>query len=441
MPYFRRLATTATIVLIVVVATASCQPEASETPHPAATRPSTYEPAATTETSPPEPVTQRARTQSPALGSPSTAAPPGTPAPTKGAETPTQGGMWHITADEAVCIQPLLPYKYLLMPEEAASIRDCTSKDSIRLITYITADTWPSRNRDIPTPDHSCIRAAGSEGIFYFQKLIEEEKDQTIRLEWALAAKAATTIRVTSCLTEEELNALITSETDRSTLECVQRETDDGIELLRIMLSAGARNALSRFDHANKVCSGEAAPAGVKTPAYEGPLLHVTQAEIECLRDLDLIDRLFTWGGGPPDQQEILDTRKCLATESLKLFTYMMDAEESRRFQDQMSQDTIDCMRSTPVAQFGFYWQMLEGKEGEAAELEYSLALLASITLGKADCLPVDHMAALGARPYQQAKLRCILRETNRGAEMAAIMLGGNAAAALGRFDQASRSC
>ena len=276
---------------------------------------------------------------------------------------------------------------------------------------------------------------------FYFQKLIEEAKDRTVRLEWALAVKAATTIRVTSCLTEEELNALITSEADRSRLECVQRETDDGIELVRIMLSSGARNALSRFDHANKVCSGKAAPAGVKAPAYDGPLLHVTQAEIECLRDLDIIDRLFTWGGEPPDQREILDTRECLASESLKLVTYMMDAEEARRFQDQMSEDTIDCARSTPTSQFGFYWQMLEGKEGEAAELEYSLTLMVSITLGKADCLPGDHLAALGAGPYQQAKLQCILKETNDGAEMAAIMLGGNAAAALGRFDQASRSC
>ena len=432
-----------TLVLTMVVAMASCQHDASETPQPAATRPPTTQPGTTTK--PPMVLrvgTQIAVPQSPAPGRPSTAAPPETPVPTKGAETPAPSERWHITADEAVCVEPLLPYKYVLMPEEAESIRDCTSNDSIRLITYLTADTWSLWNREtIPTTDHSCIRAAGSEGIFYFQKLIEEAKDRTVRLEWALAVKAATTIRVTSCLTEEELNALITSEADRSRLECVQRETDDGIDLVRIMLRSGARNALSRFDHANKVCSGEAAPAGVKAPAYDGPLLHVTQAEIECLRDLDIIDRLFTWGREPPDQREILDTRECLASESLKLVTYMMDAEEARRFQDQMSEGTIDCVRSSPTLQFGFYWQMLEGKEGEAAELEYALALMVSITLGQADCLRGDHLAALGAGPYQQAKLQCILKETNRGAEMAAIMLGGNAAAALGRFDQASRSC
>ena len=347
---------------------------------------------------------------------------------------PAEYTKWELTEGEARCLQSLLPYNVLLSREEAESIRNCTSKSSTMLLTYLHRDTWLEAMRDYEYI--TCVTNNGGMSGQFFEKSMSQEEDETTRLAWALATRAAFTLAWTSCIDDGQFYTLGLGEKQQRTTECVIQATESGLELVRILFLGQPVKAVSRFEDAVGACSGEIPPT-TPTPEPPVPALRLSQEEVTCLKALDAPDQLLSWDQAPPTREWILKMRDCLQADSQKLLTYTIDDGSAREFRDNMSEEAISCSRGIPFASFGFFPQMY----AEDAELEWMLALLAATTLGMAKCFSEEHLAALGAGPDEQAALRCILMETRRGAELVAIMLGGSAPEALAKFDEAHRHC
>ena len=366
-----------------------------------------------------------------------------TPTPTQGmvfepaisAVPSPESTNWQLTEEEARCLQPFLPYNVLLSPEEAESIRNCTSKSGIRLLTYLHQDNWQEGTANV---DYiNCVTNNGGFSGHFFEKSMSQEEAETIRLAWALATRAATTLARTSCIDDDRLQTLGLEEEQQRTTECVIQETGAGLELVRILFLGQPVKAVSRFEDAVGACSGEMPPTNTPTPEPPVQALRLLQAEVTCLMELDAPDQLFKWDQAPPTREWILKMRDCLQADSLKLLTYAIDDGSARKFWDDMSDEDISCSRETPLTGFGFFPQMY----AEETEMEWMLAFMAATTLVMAECFSKEHLAALGAGLDQQAALRCILMETGRGVELVSIMLGGSAPEALARFDEVHRQC
>ncbi len=141
------------------------------------------------------------------------------------------------------------------------------------------------------------------------------------------------------------------------------------------------------------------------------------------------------WDSGPFKPDEVWGIRNCLSNESLKSLVFMLDVERLEASSDL----TIHCLSASSLRHV--FPDILREKDTDAEQMEAILAILMSAVLMAIECSTAGELAGMGVTSDVEARMRCILEETDGGAELASAMAGGSAISGLGLFDQASLSC
>ena len=344
---------------------------------------------------------------------------------------------WRLTEEETFCMKPLLPYKVIRTTEELEKLRECSTKESIRMLTHLSQETYPNAHTGCLT-DNGILQ-----GFSYFQELIENVQDPESRFEWALAFLAATTVTMTSCSVNRELEAMGFSEEQKMVLDCVHRNTDSGTQLITTLILGEPSNAISIYDQAVRTCAADPFALWTDSAPGESKTLYLSEEEKDCLRPLDPFVIYFGWFGGNPGRDSALAVRACLENESLRLITYVLDVKGLENYVGNSSLQLEDiptiCIAQPPVqAWVSNYFRTAYSEE---TQYEYAIALIGTWALASAACYPNDFLAAMGAGPKERETLKCVVKETRNTAEIAALMLAGSAPQALARFDEAYSAC
>ena len=168
------------------------------------------------------------------------------------------------------------------------------------------------------------------------------------------------------------------------------------------------------------------------------PVLRLTKEELDCLpREFISID--ISSRRANPELEQVQAIRDCLLSDTLKSLTFLLDARPVSP--EEPSAATIDCFVGMPMRSESLHMLMAAGARDDAALAEAALGFLMAEMLPVANCLPADQLATMGMAPEEQARMKCILKVTDGGRDLASAMRTGNAAAGLGIYDQARKTC
>ena len=362
-----------------------------------------------------------------------------TPTPTPSLTQPLPAD-WQLTAEEALCLQPLLPLKAIHTAQKLEQLRDCSTKESIRMLTHFSEETFP-------IGIYECTTNNGILGAFsYFQERIPKVEDHDSRLEWALAFQAAATVGMSSCTVNRELDAMGFSEDQKMVLKCLRRNINSGTRLVSALILENPAKALRIYNQGVRTCDRDPYALWTDPAMDQSKTLYLSSEERDCVESTGAAESYFRWGSADPGREEALAVRACVQTESLRLATYLMDIKGLEKYLQQLNlnlEDVLppnsDCIAQTPGASWGS--KLLRTLGSEELQNEGFIALSVTFTSIYVACYPDDYLAALGAGPQERELLKCITTETVDGAELVASMVADNTPQALAKFDEAYKTC